>query len=53
MSAAQVAGITRAPQAAPTAGPTVSVVIAAYSDERWTQLSDAVASVHAQNRPAL
>jgi Glycosyl transferase family 2 len=53
MSPAQVAGITRAPQAAPTTGPTVSVVIAAYSDERWTQLSDAVASVHAQTRPAL
>ena len=53
MSPAQVAGIARAPQAAPTTGPTVSVVIAAYSDDRWTQLSDAVASVHAQTRPAL
>src|SRR6202034_988443 len=53
MSPAQVAGITRAPQAAPTTGPTVSVVIAAYSDDRWTQLSAAVASVHAQPRPAL
>jgi hypothetical protein len=34
-------------------GPSVSVVIAAYSSERWTQLRDAVASVGAQHRQAL
>src|SRR5277367_4418993 len=33
--------------------PSVSVVIAAYSSDRWTQLRDAVASVGAQHRPAL
>ena len=33
--------------------PTVSVVIAAYSDERWSQLLDAVASVAAQTLPTL
>jgi glycosyltransferase involved in cell wall biosynthesis len=31
----------------------VSVVIAAYSSGRWTQLRDAVASAGAQDRPAL
>jgi glycosyltransferase involved in cell wall biosynthesis len=35
------------------AGPSVSVVIAAYSSERWPQLRDAVASVGVQRRPAL
>ncbi len=35
------------------AGPSVSVVIAAFSSDRWTQLRDAVASVGAQRRPAL
>jgi glycosyltransferase involved in cell wall biosynthesis len=34
-------------------GPSVSVVIAAFSSDRWTQLRDAVASVGAQHRPAL
>jgi Glycosyl transferase family 2 len=34
-------------------GPTVSVVIAAYSSDRWPQLRDAVASVGAQQRQAL
>jgi hypothetical protein len=34
-------------------GPSVSVVIAAYSSDRWAQLRDAVASVGAQHRPAL
>jgi hypothetical protein len=34
-------------------GPSVSVVIAAFSSDRWTQLCDAVASVGAQRRPAL
>jgi hypothetical protein len=33
--------------------PSVSVVIAAYSADRWTQLRDAVASVVAQHRPAI
>ena len=33
--------------------PSVSVVIAAYSSGRWTQLRDAVASAGAQDRPAL
>jgi hypothetical protein len=40
-------------EAAPTVSPTVSVVIPAYSDERWTQLLDAVASVAAQTLPTL
>jgi hypothetical protein len=47
VSTARVARSTRA------ADPAVSVVIAAYSDRRWTQLRDAVASVLAQTRPAL
>jgi hypothetical protein len=49
------AGVTAARSAgpAPGAGPSVSVVIAAYSSDRWTQLRDAVASVGAQRRPAL
>jgi hypothetical protein len=34
-------------------GPSVSVVIAAFSSDRWTQLRDAVASVGAQHRAAL
>jgi hypothetical protein len=34
-------------------GPSVSVVIAAYSSDRWAQLRDGVASVGAQHRPAL
>jgi hypothetical protein len=34
-------------------GPSVSVVIAAFSSDRWTQLREAVASVGAQHRPAL
>jgi len=34
-------------------GPSVSVVIAAYSLARWSQLRDAVASVGVQRRPAL
>ncbi len=33
--------------------PTVSVVIAAFSSERWESLCEAVASVAAQTRPAL
>jgi glycosyltransferase involved in cell wall biosynthesis len=53
VSTARVARVTRAAQAAPPARPTVSVVIAAYSDFRWLQLRDAVASVLAQTRPAL
>jgi Glycosyl transferase family 2 len=35
------------------AGPSVSVVIAAYSSDRWAQLRNAVASVGAQHRPAI
>ena len=33
--------------------PTVSVIIAAYADQRWTQLREAVASAVAQTRPPL
>ena len=33
--------------------PAVSVVIAAFADERWTQLCDAIESVRAQTTPAL
>ena len=50
------AGATRtahAPQATQAVRPTVSVVIAAYSDERWTQLREAVASALGQTCPAL
>ena len=36
-----------------TWAPTVSVVIAAYTDKRWDQICDAVASVRAQTTPAL
>jgi glycosyltransferase involved in cell wall biosynthesis len=43
----------RAAGPARATGPSVSVVIAAYSSERWTRLRDAVASVGAQHRPAL
>jgi GT2 family glycosyltransferase len=53
MSTAQVARATWEAQGAQALRPTVSVVIAAYSDDRWTQLRDAVASVVAQTRPAL
>jgi hypothetical protein len=45
---------TRAKKVARTdlaAQPTVSVVIPAYADERWTQLCEAVASAQAQTRP--
>jgi len=42
-------GGTPQPEAAPL---TVSVVISAYSDERWDALRDAVASVQGQTRPA-
>ena len=42
-------GGTPPPAAAP---PTVSVVISAYSDERWDALRDAVTSVRGQTRPA-
>jgi hypothetical protein len=47
--------VTPARPASPSrgAGPSVSVVIAAYSSGRWTQLRDAVASAGAQDRPAL
>jgi hypothetical protein len=44
---------TRPASPAQVAGPNVSVVIAAYSSDRWTQLRDAVAAVGAQHRPAL
>jgi glucosyl-dolichyl phosphate glucuronosyltransferase len=44
---------TLAARPARATGRSVSVVIAAYSSERWTQLRDAVASVGAQHRPAL
>jgi glycosyltransferase involved in cell wall biosynthesis len=44
---------TRPASPAQVTGPNVSVVIAAYSSDRWTQLRDAVASVGAQHRPAL
>jgi glycosyltransferase involved in cell wall biosynthesis len=33
--------------------PTVSVVIAAYADERWSQICDAVESVRSQTAPVL
>lgn len=39
--------------AAPCDGPTISVVIAAYSSDRWARLREAVDSVAAQARPAL
>ena len=47
--------MTPARPASPPRGtrPSVSVVIAAYSSGRWTQLRDAVASAGAQDRPAL
>jgi hypothetical protein len=41
------------PPAAPTGRPTVSVVIAAFTMDRWTDLQEAVASVHAQTVPVL
>jgi hypothetical protein len=53
VSTARVARVTPAARAAQSARPTVSVVIAAYTGDRWTQLRDAVASVLAQTRPAL
>jgi len=34
-------------------GPTVSVIIAAFSSERWDYLRETVASVAGQTRPAL
>jgi Glycosyl transferase family 2 len=43
---------TRVKKVALTAQPTVSVVIPAYSDDRWTQLREAVASALAQTCPA-
>jgi hypothetical protein len=52
VSTARVARVTRAAAAQP-ARPSVSVVIAAYTDDRWTQLRDAVISVLAQTRPAI
>ena len=47
--------MTAARPADPAEGavPSVSVVIAAYSSDRWTQLRDAVVSVGAQYRSAL
>jgi Glycosyl transferase family 2 len=54
MSPAQAGRPARpAARAAQAARATVSVVIPAYSAGRWTQLLDAVASVHAQTRPAI
>ena len=44
---------TRPASPAQVTGPSVSVVIAAFSSDRWTRLRDAVASVGAQHRPAL
>ena len=44
---------TRPASPAQVTGPNVSVVIAAYSSDRWTQLRDAVVSVGAQYRSAL
>lgn len=41
------------PELAPDAAPTVSVVIAAYADERWGDLVDAVESVASQTLPAV
>jgi glucosyl-dolichyl phosphate glucuronosyltransferase len=35
-----------------THAPTVSVLVCAYTEERWDDLSEAVASVHAQTAPA-
>jgi len=52
MSAAPATAARKVAQTVPAACPTVSVVIPAYSDERWTQLREAVASAQAQTRPA-
>jgi hypothetical protein len=52
MSPAPAARAAKGSQTALAAQPTVSVVIPAYSDERWTQLTEAVASVRAQTLPA-
>lgn len=43
----------QSPTLAPTAPPQVSVVIAAFADERWDDLVDAVASVTRQTMPAV
>lgn len=52
MSAAPARRAAKGRQTALAAQPAVSVVIPAYSDERWTQLTEAVASVRAQTLPA-
>jgi hypothetical protein len=52
MSPAQAAQVANAAQVTQALRPTVSVVIPAYSDERWTQLHEAVASALAQTYPA-
>jgi glycosyltransferase involved in cell wall biosynthesis len=40
------------PVLSPVTQPTLSVVICAYTEERWTDLVEAVASVHVQTLPA-
>ena len=52
MSLARAAQAAKAAPATQALRPTVSVVIPAYSDDRWTQLSEAVASALAQTYPA-
>jgi hypothetical protein len=53
MTAARTAQPARGTRGTRETRQTVSVVIAAFSSGRWTQLRDAVASVGAQSRPAL
>jgi len=53
MTPARAPSAARPARPARVTGPSVSVVIAAFSSDRWTQLREAVASVGAQRRPAL
>jgi hypothetical protein len=53
MTPARAPSAARPARPARVTGPSVSVVIAAFSSDRWTQLREAVASVGAQHRPAL
>ena len=53
MSAVPAARAARTAPADQAARPTVSVVIAAYTDKRWSQLRDAVDSALGQTYPAL
>ena len=50
MTPARATSTTARPAGRAGTGPSVSVVIAAFSSDRWTQLRDAVASVGAQRR---